>query len=584
MKQIIKDAFRIDKKNLIIILLLNIGVALVNSISIVMLIPMLDLLNVSVGDDSSLNMLLKPFLELSYTGRAIAIISIFIVLIIARAVLNSFSTIKQAKFFEKYEVCLREKLYNAISGAEWEALSKKSSPDLINLFSIQCRQAKQCLTLSVSFATSIFNAALQLIIAVSMSLPISLVIFTVGCGFLVIFRPFLKKSKMFGKTFVEIFHELHREVQNQFSSIKEIRAYDVEDYHKDIFSKTSQKYYDTSIKAVKIRVIPNLLYSIAGAVIVALSFVISVLVMKTGTVQIVILVYVFSRLWPIFTSWQGQLQNIQTALPSYEKIMEAIDELSAKDNEEIKKSEKITFTKEVAFEKIGFKYKDSEEAVLKDIDFTLPCGTVTALVGPSGVGKSTTADLILGLLRPTCGRITVDGKELCSENIASWRKSIGYIPQEPLILNASIRENLKRFHPNSTDEEMIEALKKSNGWKFVEKLPEGLDTNLGDKGVRLSGGERQRIVLARVLMGSPKLIILDEATSALDFESENAIRETIRSLRGNSTVVVIAHRLATIKGADRAVVLEGGTVKESGSMEELLNKENGYLSRMISVE
>ena len=134
------------------------------------------------------------------------------------------------------------------------------------------------------------------------------------------------------------------------------------------------------------------------------------------------------------------------------------------------------------------------------------------------------------------------------------------------------------------NEEIMEALKQAQAWEFVEKLEQGLDTVIGDKGVRLSGGQRQRIVLAKVLLGKPKLIILDEATSALDYESENAVRETIRSLKGKATVLIIAHRLATIRGADRAIVLEHGQVAEEGSMQELSGKADGYLSRMLAVE
>ncbi|MBQ1264231.1 MAG: ABC transporter ATP-binding protein, partial [Oscillospiraceae bacterium] len=286
----------------------------------------------------------------------------------------------------------------------------------------------------------------------------------------------------------------------------------------------------------------------------------------------------------MFSSWQGQLQNIQSAVPSFETVRTAIIELQDDSSEPKQKDGQMPFEHEVAFDGVCFTYKNSSEEVLHDVSFVLPCGSVTALAGPSGAGKSTTADLLLGLLRPTKGNICVDGHALQADEQRMWRKSIGYIPQEPLILNATVRENLSRFHPQATEADMIDALKKSLAWPVIEKLPQGLDTVLGDKGIRLSGGERQRIVLARVLMGAPRLIILDEATSALDYESETFVRETIRQLRGKATVLIIAHRLATIRGADRAIVLENGTIAEQGNMEELLERKDGYLWRMLKAE
>ena len=178
----------------------------------------------------------------------------------------------------------------------------------------------------------------------------------------------------------------------------------------------------------------------------------------------------------------------------------------------------------------------------------------------------------------------MDGEPLTEETLRAWRRQAGYVPQDPLILNASVRENLTRFHPGATDEALISALKAAMAWEFVSKLPEGLDTKLGDRGIRLSGGERQRIVLARVLLGRPSLIILDEATSALDYESEMAFRRVIQSMSGNAAVVLIAHRLATVRMASRAVVLEGGEVVEQGAIDALVAREGGYLAGMVALE
>jgi ATP-binding cassette subfamily C protein len=222
--------------------------------------------------------------------------------------------------------------------------------------------------------------------------------------------------------------------------------------------------------------------------------------------------------------------------------------------------------------------------VLKGVSFRLEKGSTTALVGRSGAGKTTIADLLLGFLQPTEGEILIDGVALTRENLPGWRHAMGYIPQEPLILNASVRENLQRFHPKATEADMVEALKKAQAWSVIEGLPDGLDTNLGDEGVRLSGGERQRIVLARVLLGHPRLIIMDEATSAMDYESETAVREAIRELHGEVTILIIAHRLATVRTAKYALVLEQGRITEDGSLADLIRTPNGYLNKLLYIE
>ena len=584
MKQILKTVWQMDRRNFLLILLLNIGVALTSSISIVLLIPMLDLLEVSIGDSGALGILLQPFAGMNYLERAVAIIAVFIVLMLLRALLNSFATVRQNAYLERYEMGMRKDVYQAIGSASWETLSERSGAELIQLISLQCRQARFCLQWTIGLIASAFSALLQLVIALWMSLPVTIMALVVGASFLFLFRPFLKKSKEYGQKAVEVNRELHRETQNQLSSIKEIRAYGAEDHHRKLFAQISQKYYDISLRTTQLRVIPQLCYSVAAAVLIGIAFVFSVLILDTGTAQLMVLVYIFSRLWPVFSSWQGQLQNIQAYVPAYETVQASICDLTKGQREPQSRDGSVNFTQQITFDKVGFTYKSGSEEVLKDLCFTLPHGSVTALVGPSGAGKSTTADLLLGLLQPTEGRILVDDVALDSQNLGAWRKRIGYIPQEPLILNATIRENLLRFHPEAGEEEMIGALKRSLAWPFIEKLPNGLDTVLGDNGVRLSGGERQRIVLARVLMGDPSLIILDEATSALDYESENFIRQTIRSLREDTTVLIIAHRMATIRGADRAIVLLNGRIEEQGSLQELLQKQDSYLTKMVSVE
>ena len=584
MKKLVYSVYKQNKKAFLRVLFLNIAVGLMSSISIVMLIPMLDLLNVDVSGEGFLAALLHPFLTLGYYHRAAVIISIFVLLILLRATLSRFAAVEQNKLLETYEMSLRSSLYEGLTQTSWEKLSHMKHSDLINLFTTQCRQARFCLQWIIALIGSAVTALMQLIIACFMSMPVTIMVLTVGCGFLAIFRPVQKKSKAYGEKVIEANRNLHREVQDQLFGMKEIRAYGVEETHASRFENFSREYYETSLKMTQLRVLPQLCYSAAAAVMIALAFVFSVLVLETGTAQLMVLVYIFSRLWPVFSSWQGQLQNIHSYLPASEKIEQTLHEMSEFKRNETGASDPVVFSRKLVLDHISFSYENGRDEVLHDVSFSLPFGSVTALVGRSGAGKSTTADLLLGLLSPRDGNIVVDGLQLSEKNMVSWHRQVGYVPQEPMLLNASVRDNLLRFHPEASDEDVTEALKQAQAWTFIETLEHGLDTVIGDKGVRLSGGQRQRIVLARVLLGKPKLIVLDEATSALDYDSENAIRETISSLKGQTTILIIAHRLATIRTADYAVVLEDGQVTEQGTMQELINKSDSYLGRMLTVE
>jgi ATP-binding cassette subfamily C protein len=584
MKKLFSDVWRQNAKGFLLILLLDIAVALTGSISVVMLVPMLDLLDISVGDSGALHKLLQPFATMPYLQRAIVIISIFVILLLVRAILNRFAAIRKNEFLERYEKNMRQQLYSGITEAHWEMLSGKKHTDLVNLMVTQTRQVRFCLQWMIGLIVSAVSAAMQLTIACFMSLPVTVMVLLVGAVFLWLFLPFQKRSRSYGDQAVEAARALHREIRNQLGGIKEIRAYGVEQEQALVFDQISQENYDAGLKLTQLRVRPQLLYSVAAAVLIAFAFAVSVIVLDTGTAQLVVMVYIFSKLWPMFSSMQGQMQNIQSYLPAYDKIQETLQQLAVEKDHPVAAVKTMDFCRQVLFQNVSFRYRNGQGEVLSDVCFELPFGSVTALVGRNGAGKSTTADLLLGLLTPTAGEILVDDVPLSTENIRAWRSCIGYVPQDPLILDATIRENLLRFHPQATEEDMIRALKQAMAWTFVEKLEKGLDTVLGTKGLGLSGGERQRIVLARVLMGKPKLIILDEATSALDYENETVIRSLIRSLAGETTVLLIAHRLSTIRDADRAVVLEKGKVVECGAMNQLLQVADGYLARMISVE
>ena len=230
---------------------------------------------------------------------------------------------------------------------------------------------------------------------------------------------------------------------------------------------------------------------------------------------------------------------------------------------------------EVVFEHVGFAY-EPERMILKDVDFTLRAGDCIAIVGPSGSGKSTIVNLIPRLWDVSEGRVLFDGHDVRALDLHELRSEIGVVTQETYLFNGSIRENLRYANPDATEQDMIEACKKANIWDFIQRQPEGLDTMVGNRGLKLSGGEKQRISIARVLLKDPALLIFDEATSALDSISERAIQEAIDPLIEERTSILIAHRLSTILAADEILVVKDGRIVERGTHSALVDAGGTY--------
>lgn len=274
--------------------------------------------------------------------------------------------------------------------------------------------------------------------------------------------------------------------------------------------------------------------------------------------------------------------QIQKAIGASERVMEILQE---EEEFKIEEKEKIHLKGAIEFKDVQFSYPTRKDVqVLKGLNLTVGAGEKVALVGHSGAGKSTIIQLLMRFYPLTSGEIAVDEQNIKNLPITGYRQNIGIVPQEIILFGGSIRENIAYGKPEATEEEIITAAEKANAWLFIKDFPEGLDTLVGERGVKLSGGQRQRIAIARAILKDPKILILDEATSSLDAESENLVQQALDELMQNRTTIIIAHRLATIRKVDKIFVLKEGQISEQGSHQELLESENGTYSNLVKLQ
>ena len=276
--------------------------------------------------------------------------------------------------------------------------------------------------------------------------------------------------------------------------------------------------------------------------------------------------------------------QIQKAVGATERVFELLDEVPEEINSnENPVTEKITGN--VSFKNVSFSYPSRPEIeVLKDVNFEVNFGQKIAIVGPSGAGKSTIASLLLRFYNIDKGEILIDGKNINAFQLEQLRGNMSIVPQDVILFGGTIKENIAYGKPNATDAEIMEAAKQANAFNFIEGFPEQMETLVGERGIKLSGGQRQRIAIARALLKNPSILILDEATSSLDSESEKLVQEALEVLMQGRTSFIIAHRLSTIRKADQILVLDGGTITEKGTHQELIALENGMYKNLSSLQ
>ena len=376
-------------------------------------------------------------------------------------------------------------------------------------------------------------------------------------------------------------------LQETISGVKIVKAFGMESYENKKFSDETRSFFKMMLHIVRIRnassPITEFLSVIVGVVIIYYG---GVLVLEENTIkasEFLGFLFAIFQMMPPIKELSSVNNRIQESSAAGDRIFEILDTKPAISN--VKNPTPLnSFNHEIKFDNVSFHYEDSEELVLKKLNFSVKQGEILALVGPSGGGKSTLVDLLPRFYDPTEGKILIDGIDTKETKIEDLRALMGIVTQETILFNVSIKNNIAYGLKNYSFEKIVDAAKAANAHNFIMELPKEYDTIIGERGLKVSGGQRQRLSIARAILKNPKIMIFDEATSALDNESELLVQEAIERMMVNRTTFVIAHRLSTIRNATRILVLEKGKIIQVGNHEELIKDEKGLYYKFYEMQ
>ncbi|EIT86525.1 ABC transporter [Fictibacillus macauensis ZFHKF-1] len=521
--------------------------------------------------------------RLSPTVILVIALCVFIFVAVMQGVLQRTLNVFTVKFQHRYIQKLRTSLYDLLLHASWRFFISKRKSDLTNALTVELARVNAGVGLVMQLLTAVIFTLIQIVLAFVIAPTITVFVLCSGAVLAVFSRKFIKKSKALGARSSRIAQDYLAGITDQLSGMKDIKVNHLEKDRLRWLREINERMVEEQVEYTKIRSNSQFFYTVSSTVFIALFIFLSLQLFHGQTTQLLLVVVIFSRLWPRFTGIQSNIQQLASYAPAFQFIRQLELECEeASEKQDSQENKRLAIEEGITCSDVSFRYLSEKETyALRHINVTIPANQMTAIVGPSGAGKSTLIDLFTGLHRPESGHVLVDGRDLESGILYDLRHSVSYVPQDPFLFNESIRDNLKIVKQDATEEELWEALEIAECASFVANSPDGLDTMIGDRGMKLSGGERQRLVLARAILKKPSLLILDEATSALDSNNEAKIQEAIERMKGSMTIVVIAHRLSTITHADQVIVVERGCIVQNGKYAQLAQDETGMFHELL---
>ncbi|MED4690421.1 ABC transporter ATP-binding protein [Peribacillus frigoritolerans] len=578
-------------KILYINLICMILIGFLEGVGIFLLIPLIGLtgiLDISTEEVPFLSWVNELFIGIPETISLILILGVYVILMVGQSIFKRNQTILGVKIQQGFIRHLRDEAYGSLLQVNWGFYLKKRKTDIINIMTTETFNVSVGINLFLQFLSSLIFTFIQICIALYLSATMTSFILVFGLILIFFSRKFIKKSQSLGKETFQLTQTYLAGITDHLNGMKDIKSNSLEDSHLSWFLSLTEKMEKNRIKLTTLNTTSQMIFKVVSSLLIAIFMFFSIKMFMAQPAQLMLIMVIFSRLWPRFTSIQSNLEQLGSTLPSFKALLDLQNE--CKEARELYESDyknikSIEIKKGLDCRHVYFRYNPNESTyALKNINVHIPSNRMTAIVGRSGAGKSTLIDLLMGLNQPDRGEVRIDDILLTSDHLLSLRKSISYIPQDPFLFNATIRENLMIIDPNASDESIWESLGFAAADDFVSRLPQGLDTLIGDRGVRLSGGERQRLVLARAILRKPAILVLDEATSALDTENEAKIQAAIERLKGTMTIIVIAHRLSTIRNADQVLVMDQGEIIQVGEYNQLASEKRGMFSNLLGIQ